>query len=508
MIRFPTEMTFTTAIGGPTFNTKINEAISGYELRERNWLAMRSKYAVSLKTPASFGLNRQAFIDALMGFFMAHAGKWRPFRLKDPLDYKAELQPLGLVAGTVFQLQKLYGMGDRAYVRAITQPVTSAAVDWLGNPLPDTLKIYLGDVLQTGGYVVDSETGLIECTGFSGADALATFEFDVPVRFDTDELALMIEESFVSGGYPLSSWDSIPLIEVLPGIAAPAFNAVSPPAPGPPPIGPPPPGPPPPPPPPPGPPPPVGPPAPGPPPPPPPPATGQEVVVSISGVIDYLDSQYHVPVGSEILTQSGAGLAIAVYGGIFNTVPQPPGTYDPAWGTNLPGPGPSVVNIPLHTISLVPSGTGSIRFRFPAASVLPPPGTTITLTVPLAIAGPLVVLVPVYTIEIHGDTGPKSVIGITDTDGNTWDEVQGPALYSIGTGDPDHDVHYQLWALALPAGIPANWQVTIQLDGSNTGCGPQILVATNCSSLDKSGFFIFTSALPGGGEVSGASITF
>jgi len=473
VIRFPTEMTFTPAIGGPTFSTKVNDARSGYELRKRNWPAMRSKYDVSLKTPASFGNNRQAFIDALMGFFMAHAGQWRPFRLKDPLDYKAELQPLGLVAGTVYQLQKLYDMGDREYVRAITQPVTSAAVDWLGNPLPDTLKIYLGDVLQTAGYVVDSDTGLIECTGFSGADALATFEFDVPVRFDTDELALMIEESFVSGGYPLSSWESIPLIEVLPGPATPAFDVVVPPPP---------------------------------PPPPPPPGTG-EVVVSISGVIDFADSQYHVPVGSQILLQGGAGIAVAVYGGIFNTVLSPPGTYDPAWGTNLPGPGPSVINIPLHTVSLRSSGSG-VRFSIPANDVTPPPGTTVVLTCQLPIAGPLVVLLPVTVINIHGDPGPHEVTGVTDSDGHTWDEVQAPTLYSIGTGDPDHDVKYQMWAVAIPGGTPANWQVTIQLNGANSGCAPSLLVAKNCTSLDQSGFFLFTSALPGGGEVSGASITF
>jgi hypothetical protein len=68
-------------------------------------------------------------------------------------------------------------------VRTITKPVAG------------TVKVYLDDVEQLSGGSVDTTTGLVT---FSvppavGVEITADFAFDVPVRFDTDHMAVTIE---------------------------------------------------------------------------------------------------------------------------------------------------------------------------------------------------------------------------------------------------------------------------------------------------------------------------
>ena len=73
-------------------------------------------------------------------------------------------------------------------------------------PISSSLKLYEDSILQTGNWSLDDTTGIIN-TALTGT-LTADFEFDVPVRFDTDQMDLSIEN------YGASSWGSIPLIEV------------------------------------------------------------------------------------------------------------------------------------------------------------------------------------------------------------------------------------------------------------------------------------------------------
>jgi uncharacterized protein (TIGR02217 family) len=77
-------------------------------------------------------------------------------------------------------------------------------------PVGGTVKVYLDDIEQLSGWSVDTTTGIVT---FSTAPALgvevtADFEFDVPVRFDTDHMAVTIES------YRLHNWQQIPIVEV------------------------------------------------------------------------------------------------------------------------------------------------------------------------------------------------------------------------------------------------------------------------------------------------------
>jgi uncharacterized protein (TIGR02217 family) len=93
---------------------------------------------------------------------------------------------------------KRYPSGSVIEVRTITKPVAG------------TVKVYLDGVEQLSGWSVDTTTGLVT---FSIAPALsvevtADFEFDVPVRFDTDHMAVTIET------YRLHAWQQIPIVEL------------------------------------------------------------------------------------------------------------------------------------------------------------------------------------------------------------------------------------------------------------------------------------------------------
>jgi uncharacterized protein (TIGR02217 family) len=60
------------------------------------------------------------------------------------------------------------------------------------------------------GVTVDHLTGVVTLAAApaAGAQVSAGFEFDVPVRFDTDRLAASID------AYGSHSWSDIPLIEI------------------------------------------------------------------------------------------------------------------------------------------------------------------------------------------------------------------------------------------------------------------------------------------------------
>ena len=65
-------------------------------------------------------------------------------------------------------------------------------------------------VEQLSGWSVDTTTGLVtfSTAPAMGVEVTADFEFDVPVRFDTDHMAVTIET------YRLHAWQQIPIVEL------------------------------------------------------------------------------------------------------------------------------------------------------------------------------------------------------------------------------------------------------------------------------------------------------
>lgn len=185
--QFPTDISYG-ATGGPMYLTDVVATVSGREQRNSKWSQARAKYNVAS------GIKTESQWQALISFFRARRGKAVGFRFKDWSDYKGENQPINNISGNDYQMVKQYSSGAVAVEREITKPVAG------------TIKLYEDSVLQAGGWSVDTATGIIT-TALSGT-LTVDFEFDVPVRFDTDEMSISMD-SFDAG-----NWNSIPLIEV------------------------------------------------------------------------------------------------------------------------------------------------------------------------------------------------------------------------------------------------------------------------------------------------------
>lgn len=201
-VRFPDNIS-RGARGGPERRTQIVELASGAEERNASWANSRRRYDVA------YGIRRADDLAAVVAFFEARNGRLHGFRFKDWADFKSCLpsqtpgpndQPIGTGNGaaTQFQLAKRYTSGAQSWMRAITKPVAG------------TVTIALNGATQASGWSASTATGLITLTTAPAAGVAITagFEFDVPVRFDTDALDVILDLE------RLGSITSIPLVEI------------------------------------------------------------------------------------------------------------------------------------------------------------------------------------------------------------------------------------------------------------------------------------------------------
>ena len=201
-VRFPVAISRGLA-GGPERRTDVVMTASGREERNARWANSRRKYNVG------FGVKSLDDIQNVVAFFEERRGRLYAFRFKDHTDFKscapsqnisATDQVIGTGDGTTtaFQLIKKYG-STRSYLRTILAPV-------LG-----TVVISVNGISSTQ-FTADFTTGLVTFNAGNippiGAVITAGFEFDVPVRFDTDQIKINLAH-FASGEIP-----EIPLIEV------------------------------------------------------------------------------------------------------------------------------------------------------------------------------------------------------------------------------------------------------------------------------------------------------
>jgi uncharacterized protein (TIGR02217 family) len=191
--RFPEDIAYGSA-GGPVFSTSIVTNAGGYEKRGSHWQTARAVYNVA------HGVKSKAQLDVLIAFFRARKGRAHAFRFKDWSDYQAVGQVIGVGNGTEtsFQLVKTYVSGAEMDTRIITKPVAG------------TVAIYTSDTLQTSGVSIDIATGRVMFSSPPGNGIVikADFEFDVPVRFETDQLVAQLDND------GLYSWSDIALVEV------------------------------------------------------------------------------------------------------------------------------------------------------------------------------------------------------------------------------------------------------------------------------------------------------
>ncbi len=201
-VRFPDDIS-RGARGGPERRTQIVELASGDEERNASWANSRRRYDVA------YGIRRADDLAAVVAFFEARNGRLHGFRFKDWADFKSCLpsqapgatdQQIGTGNGTTtqFQLAKRYTSGAQSWTRSIAKPVAGS------------VRVALAGVEQMSGWSVDTTTGLVTFATAPGGGVAITagFEFDVPVRFDTDTLDVTLDLE------RLGSITSIPLVEI------------------------------------------------------------------------------------------------------------------------------------------------------------------------------------------------------------------------------------------------------------------------------------------------------
>jgi uncharacterized protein (TIGR02217 family) len=205
-VRFPLDVSLGRR-GGPTRRTDIVTLASGREHRNARFAHSRRRY------DAGLGVRTLDALHAVLSFFEGRRGRLYGFRFRDRADWKScppgqAVSPLDQALGlgdgarTAFALQKTYGADFAPYVRPIAKPVGGS------------VRVALNGVEQAlgAGFGLDATTGAVTFAAPPppGAAVTAGFAFDVPVRFDTDDLDVDLS-AFEAGEIP-----RIPLIEIVP----------------------------------------------------------------------------------------------------------------------------------------------------------------------------------------------------------------------------------------------------------------------------------------------------
>lgn len=185
--RFPTKIAGG-AQGGPMRLTDVIELRSGYAEANSIWQHSLREW------DAAYGVKTANDLHSVIEFWEAMNGRHNTFRWKDWSDFKSCApqsalantdQTIGTGDGSTlqFQLVKVYAAGSASYSRPIRKPVAN------------TVVVSIDDVNQTSGWVVDTTTGMVTFTTApsTGEVIKAGYEFDVPVRFNTDKLSTQLE---------------------------------------------------------------------------------------------------------------------------------------------------------------------------------------------------------------------------------------------------------------------------------------------------------------------------
>jgi len=200
-VQFPLSISFG-ATGGPEFRNEIVQMTSGFEQRNARFSKSLHSY------DAGTGVRSKRDLYQILAFFEARHGSLIGFRFRDPFDSRSSQQSqattpsdqiLGIGNGeqTSFELIKTYSSAQQMPPRRIMLPVVDT-VEIALNGVP-TDDWSLDEMMGTIVFPEPIESGVIVSTGF---------EFDVPVRFDTEQLVLSVA-TFEAGSIP-----SIPLKEV------------------------------------------------------------------------------------------------------------------------------------------------------------------------------------------------------------------------------------------------------------------------------------------------------
>ena len=203
-VRFPAALSVGSS-GGPERRTEIVTLSNGFEERNSPWAHSRRRY------DAGLGVRSLDDLAEVVAFFEARHGQLYGFRWKDWTDCKscapsASPSMLDQVLGS----RRRGADGLRAAQDLCLGGAVLRAADQQAGE--GSVRVAVGGVPaeQGGDFAVDHATGVVRWRRRRRRGALVTagFEFDVPVRFDTDRISASLA-GFAAGEIP-----SIPVVEV------------------------------------------------------------------------------------------------------------------------------------------------------------------------------------------------------------------------------------------------------------------------------------------------------
>lgn len=185
--RFPERIGFHST-SSTQFNTDVIVLKNGFEHRNARWSHPLHHYDVSS------GIKTETDLSAMHHFFNSVRGKFIGFRFKDWLDYTSspvlgkpitatdQVIAVGDGKQREFALIKTYSVGGLSQIRRIHKPVEN------------TVMVAVNGVVDLR-FTVNTITGLITLSEAEdppqpGDRLTAGFEFDVPCRFESDQLMI------------------------------------------------------------------------------------------------------------------------------------------------------------------------------------------------------------------------------------------------------------------------------------------------------------------------------
>jgi uncharacterized protein (TIGR02217 family) len=174
-VNFPSRLKFNVS-GGPEMRVDVTRLSSGHERRNKRWSAPLRRYLISV------GQRPLDEIQVLTAFFEARSGPLHGFRFRDPFEHSTAVLnqnvsandvEIGIGNGVTTDMNLILGNG-----RQVTHPIE------------ESLRVAINGLEISTGFSFDqsSQKLIFDQAPASGETISAGFQFDVPVRFENEQL--------------------------------------------------------------------------------------------------------------------------------------------------------------------------------------------------------------------------------------------------------------------------------------------------------------------------------
>ena len=177
---------------GERFSTDVQTMRNKQESRNANW--SQSQFSAQIIFAALEEKDRAK----VMKVFRTCRGRAIGFRLKNWVDYKIADEPIGIGTGASqdLQLKITYKIGTYKTEKNIHKPIYSK-LEILADGLPVAFVL--------------SSSGVVTFTADAGAVITWSGEYDIPVRFDVDDIMWSVDNKS-AGGFVMGT--DIPIVEI------------------------------------------------------------------------------------------------------------------------------------------------------------------------------------------------------------------------------------------------------------------------------------------------------